>query len=128
MEDKADKIMIATGFEFGKLYRHLGSYLAPLATYFRKKPDSKAITATVKEYYTRRPQGVTEQFSPADLCALEYVIQSLKPDKVLELGVASGFTSSFVLNSLKSNISSCPTKPVLPVYSTLKYFSNCDFK
>lgn len=94
---------IDTGFEFGKLRQSLATYVLPLEKHFGAIENVKNIVDLVKAHYDSRPVGVSQQFSPGDLCVLEYVIQALKPTTVVELGVASGFTTSFILNSLDRN-------------------------
>lgn len=53
-------------------------------------------------YLSRKPAWVGGQISPNDATFLSGLVQTLQPRKVVEIGVASGWSSSILLRSLES--------------------------
>ncbi len=104
---------IFTGFELGRLEQGFSKTYGMLQRRFPTLLHSIAdIVEPVIEFYRRRPPDIQAQLSPGDLAFLEAYIAAIQPNTVIEVGVASGFSSAFILSSM-SRWSTGPTHKVI---------------
>ena len=65
----------------------------------RSNRDNRA-AQRVESLWKSLPSWATGTLSPEDECFLDAMIDRLRPDRVYEIGVASGSSSAFILNSM----------------------------
>ncbi len=98
--ERKDLSRIYTGFELNKLAQGFARTHSLLKRLLSGVGTSTAqFVEPVKTFYRLRPEGVQAQLSPGDLTFVEAFVSTVSPRRIVEVGVASGFTSAYLLMS-----------------------------
>jgi len=105
---------VTSGFEIAGLARHslesrrlIAAYLGDDTASPKDRDDAFSFT---KDFYMRHRKGrrFGGVISPGDAIFLASVIDNIRPDKIVEIGVASGYSSAFLLSAIAAFGGACP--------------------
>ncbi|HZW10220.1 MAG TPA: class I SAM-dependent methyltransferase [Phycisphaerales bacterium] len=95
-----------TGFELDDLLRVSRRSVNLFASTLGREPPRRAELeeefAFIREFYRAPRRGVFGGIiSPGDAVIINEFVRAIRPDLIIEIGVASGFSSLFILSSMK---------------------------